>query len=140
MSSFRVDKNTLSRLSIPFFSTSLVQFYIYLSGNGFLHLHLAVCTCQGNPTLTLFGLMFSIATSSSPSLPQYPHARLHQHCVYILSAMSSSYLPCSDPYMYPGSRCAPEIVSLGVGSGSDTEVLEAPLRYLRLISYYFNDR
>ncbi|OWY43979.1 hypothetical protein AALT_g5728 [Alternaria alternata] len=42
--------------------------------------------------------------------------------------------------MYPGSRCAPEIVSLGVGSGSDTEVLEAPLRYLRLISYYFNDR
>ncbi|CAN9345825.1 unnamed protein product [Alternaria alternata] len=41
--------------------------------------------------------------------------------------------------MYPGSRCAPEIVSLEVGSGSDTEVLEAPLRYLRLISYYFND-
>jgi hypothetical protein len=42
--------------------------------------------------------------------------------------------------MYPESRCAPEIVSLEVGSGSDTEVLEAPLRYLRLISYYFNDQ
>ncbi|KAG9188531.1 hypothetical protein G6011_02454 [Alternaria panax] len=54
--------------------------------------------------------------------------------------MPNSRVPCNDPYVYSRARGAPEIVSLNVGSGDDSDVLEAPLRYLRLTSNYFNDQ
>ncbi|KAL1795007.1 hypothetical protein ACET3X_006823 [Alternaria dauci] len=54
--------------------------------------------------------------------------------------MSNSCLPCRDPHVYPSARGAPEIVLLEVGYGDDFEVLEAPLRLLRLSSEYFHER